>query len=136
MFVIFRYSIYSLRDTPSTGNGDTEEHNNSNNSNKEEEQDDEPVVEELGGGMYLRYSNPVFLRGVNDGFVTSASGFDVLQDRLPRHIVLKPADRRPQQQKRDQRLDVDIVVFWTTDPQQRRSCAQTVVARRGRRCLG
>ena len=137
-------TIYSLRDTPSTGNGDTEEHNNSNNNNtnqphmqrdksylaslelsltgkvigkkgtewersarrcsKEEvelaarnsfvldddnnndaaaeveDDDNDLVVEELGGGMYLRYRNPVFLRSVNEGFVTNASSFAVLQD--------------------------------------------------------
>ena len=111
-------TIYSLRDTPSTGNRDTKEHNNSNNNNKEEEHDDEPMVEDLGGGMYLRYSDPVFLRGVDNGFVTNASGFDVLRDRLPCLIVLKPADGRLWRQKREQRLDVVVVVVQTTDPRQ------------------
>ena len=39
----------------------------------------------------------MFLRGVNDGFVTNASGFAVLQDRLPRRIFLEPTNRQPQQ---------------------------------------
>ena len=73
-------TIYLLRNMTSTGNRDIEEHNNSNNNNEEEEHDNKPVVEELGGGMYLRYGDPVFLCRVDNGFVTNASGFAVLQD--------------------------------------------------------
>ena len=121
-------TIYLLRNTPSTRNRVTEEHNKSNNNNKEEENGYDPVVEDLGGGMYMRYGDLVFLRGVDNGFVTNASSFNVLQDQSPRHILLKPADGQPRQQKREQQLDVVVIVVRTTDPQQQRGRAQTVVA--------
>ena len=42
-------------------------------------------MEELGGSTYLRYSNPVFLHGVGDGFVTNTH---TLCDLLPIIFVL------------------------------------------------
>ena len=42
----------------------------------------------------------MFLRGVNDGFVTNTSRFVVLQDRSPRRIFLEPTDGQPQQRRK------------------------------------
>ena len=42
----------------------------------------------------------MFLRSVNDGFVTNTSGFSVLQDQSPRRIFLEPTNGRPQRQRK------------------------------------
>ena len=43
------------------------------------------MVEDLGGSTYLCYSNPVFLHGADNGFVTNAH---TLLDLWPIIIVL------------------------------------------------
>ena len=112
-------TIYLLRDVPSLGTGtprstthrcseeeveltarDLFASDDDDDEAGEEEDDNDLVVEELGGGIYLRYGDLVFLRGVDDGFMTNASGFAVLQDRSPRRIILEPTDGRPRQRRK------------------------------------